>query len=120
MITGEEKALVMQHDAMAASMTGSRNNPKARLDFGWCSAVEDDFGIGLRGQVSAMNYPCSAKVVGEPGGVGHIVLVGQKDVANTAQRFEAAHQMPDESRRIYQPVAVGVGDEIAVGAETFV
>src|SRR6516165_5958262 len=119
MITGKEEALVIEHDAMALRMTGSRNNTKTGLELDRCSSVEDDLRVALRLYVMSMDYSSGAEVVRELGGVGYVVLMGQENVADTADCFEAAHQMLCEPGRIHQPVAVGMGDQIAVGAETF-
>jgi hypothetical protein len=49
-------------------------------------------------------------------GVGHVVPVRQEDVPDPAQRFEPPHQRGDELRRVDQPVARRVPDEVAVAA----
>ena len=58
----------------------------------------------------------AAEVLGVAVGVGHVVPVRQEDVGDAAQRLEPPHERGDELRRVDQPVARGVPDEVAVAA----
>ena len=63
-----------------------------------------------------MNDAAAAKVLGVAGGVGHVVAVGQEDVADAAQLFQPADDRRHELGRVDQPVAIGMADEVAVAA----
>src|SRR5207244_67331 len=96
-----------------------RNDAETRLDRRGFRAVQNDLSVALGRRVSAMDYPACTKMLGETGGVGHVILVGQKDVADTVHRRESPDQMRDEFWRIHQPVAIRMHHEIAVATKTF-
>src|SRR5579884_3024485 len=64
-----------------------------------------------------MDDPCCAKMFSITGGIGHIIFMGQKNGANPSHLLERIDQRPDVARRINQPVAVGMPNEITVAAE---
>src|SRR5438128_2698566 len=63
-----------------------------------------------------MNDAAATKVLGEALGIGHVVSMRQEDVGDTAKRLQALDQRTEELRRVNQPVAVRVSNEVAVAA----
>ena len=64
----------------------------------------------------ALNQAWALEMSCEMLGIGHVVSMGQEYVGNTAQRLELLNQRRDELRRVDQPVASAVPDEVAVAA----
>ena len=49
--------------------------------------------------------------------IGHVVPVGQEDAGNSPQRLELPYERFQELRRVDQPIASSVPNEVAVAAE---
>ena len=63
-----------------------------------------------------MNNAATAKMLGVPLCVGHVVSVRQEDVSDAAQSFQLPDQGGHKLGRVDQPVAGGVSKEVAVAA----
>src|SRR5207249_6797672 len=64
-----------------------------------------------------VNDPRRLEVTGISRGVRDIILVAQEDVPDAAHALEGLDQMRDVSRRVDQPIAMLMTNEITVGAE---
>ena len=116
-VAGEEEAIVEQQDAVAL-----RCGPAS----GWRgSRGPAPTGRRRRGPpphraatTSSVRWMMrrAPKCCGVAVGVGHVVPVGQEDVGDAAQRLQPPHQRRQELRRVDQPVAGRVADEVAVAA----
>src|SRR5713226_4349373 len=93
-----------------------RDGEKTRSRFPGAVAVENEFRIGLRGQFISMNDAATSEMLGVTLGISDVVSVRQKDMSDAAERFQLFHQRRDKFRRVDQPIACGVSDEVAVAA----
>src|SRR5215831_14772045 len=63
-----------------------------------------------------MNDATTGKMVGIALGICHVVPMRQEDVGDPAESLELVDERSDELRRVDQPVASGMLDEVAVAA----
>ncbi|MNL33828.1 hypothetical protein D3C87_1557590 [compost metagenome] len=63
-----------------------------------------------------MDDPFASEALGIAGGLGHVVLVGEEDVADSSHGLEALDEMGKELGRVDEPVAVRIMDEVAMAS----
>src|SRR4051794_22196097 len=102
---------------MAARVAGCRDGDEIRAHRDRLEPLEYSLGARLGRKLQLVNDPLGAKTRGVFVSVGDIIAVRQENVADAAALGEAARQVLDKPRRIDQPVATGMLDEVAVPTE---
>src|SRR6476620_1507001 len=98
-------------------MSGQRNHVELIQQGPWLIPLHHPFGIRSGSEVCSMNNPCRLKPVSITSRIRHIVFMREKDEADAAHLFKRIHEMFDVARRIDQPLAAGMLQEIAVSAK---
>ena len=119
MISCKEVAIGVEEGDTSLSVPRDGNNPELRTKHNGVHALDNPFRARFRISISTVNDSCRAELCCIAPGIGHIVLVRQEDVLYSAHPLEGGNQMAHIARRIDQPIAVGMLNEIAVGAERF-
>jgi hypothetical protein len=63
-----------------------------------------------------MNDASTFEVFGKTLGIGYVVSMRQEYVGNAAKLFQLLHERRNELRRVDQPIACGVSNEVAIAA----
>src|SRR4051812_17699747 len=113
MIAREKAAIGIEQDHMARGMAGRRNGEKAGGQFDAFQAVHHLLGVRLGIKFQAVNDATSTEMASIFIGVGHVVLMREKNVFHAAQRLEPADKLWQKFGGINEPVAVGVSQKIA-------
>src|SRR5438309_6497654 len=113
MVAGKQKPIRKPQAAVTLGMSGRRDGKEAGSQLDWAFTIEYDLGIGLRLQFQAVNDPPRREVLCVLGRIRDVVLMRQEDMADSAQALQPPNQCRDELRRIDQPVALRVPNEVA-------
>jgi hypothetical protein len=115
-IAAEQETLAVEQHATPSRVPGSGNDQEVRRNLQRLVAVENDLGIRLGGGLGAMDEALAAKAFGILVCLCDVIAMGQKDGLQATALLEPSHEMRQGFRRVDQPIAVGVPDEIATAA----
>src|SRR5277367_5621605 len=102
---------------MATGMAGSGDDFEPGSGLHSRRSPDENFSVRLSPLVLLMDDPLAFEFFGVFRGVGHVVLVGQKNIPDPAQFGEPADQVGKKFGGIHEPIAFGALHEITVSPE---
>src|SRR6266851_3053903 len=118
-VAREEKTVLKKQNTMPLRVSRRGDGEESRSQFPRAFAVKDAFRTGLRRQLIPMNDASALEMFGKTLGIGHVVSMCQEDVGDAANRLQLLHERRDELRRVNQPIACWVSNEVTVAAIRF-